>query len=277
MKLRLAPPAGAAAWRILRKDGDTFTGPDDPGALIAYQGDDLTVIDHQFLRNAVEVFYRPYYLVDGQFVAGESVSGVPAPAYEDQSQDAFDILRERLEAGLKVEVDRGVLRADAGFIQVMTAPPPYDNNLRFPLVSIHLESDAPQERAIGEEFDGIGEDPLTGDFLDGHGWVASVRISVVGWSLNPDERNELRKALRRVVIANFEVFASHGMDQVNFEQTNNELLNGEQGANLYLAEGTFSCIAPVSVATRREPQQLQSISIGVNDVENPFSDCGCSG
>jgi len=279
LKLRVSPPAGAVGWRILRKDADAFLGPDDDTALVAYEGNDLTVVDHQFLRNGVEAFYRPFYLVDGEFVAGETVSATPEASYEDHTQDPFDILRERLEAGLQVEVKRRVIRADAEFVQVMTAPPPIDNNLRFPLVSIHLEDDAPQDRFIGEEFDGIGEDPMTGDFLDGIGWVASTRISVVGWSLNPDERNELRKAIRRVIIANMEVFASHGMDQVAFNQTNNELLGGEQGANLYLSEGTFTCTAPVTVASRRlASEQHLEISIEVDgNVKNPFGECGCSG
>lgn len=278
LKLRLSPPVGAVGWRVLRKDSDTFSGPNDPAALVVYQGNDQTIIDHQFLRNGLPVFYRPYYIVDDQYVAGEVGNGIPQSSYEDTTQDALDILRERLEFGLLNEVQRGVLKVDAGFVQVMTAPPPIDNNLRLPVVSLHLEQDEPDERFIGDEFDGIGEDTLSGDVLYGTGWINSVRISVVGWSLNPDERNVLRQAIRRVIIANLEVFASHGIDHVAFSQSNNELLGGEQGSNLYLCEGTFTCVGPVSVVERRPAsEQHLDISIGIiSDVENPFGECGCA-
>lgn len=276
--VRLSPPAGARLWRLLRKDTDTISGEADPSALVVFEGEDLSVLDHAFLKNGTPYFYRPFYMVDGAWVPGNSASGTPAANYEDQTQDVLDVLRDRIEAGLRIEVERKNLRPDAKFIQVVTAPPPIDHNLRLPLVSIHLDSDDPRDRAIGDDIGGIGMDPIADEWLDEGGWITAVSISVTGWSLNPDERKELRKALRRVIVANLAVFASHGFDEVNFSQRDEDMLSGEQGANLYLAACTFSCVAPVVVASRRRRESFSEIAIGsTNDVENPHGECGCSG
>lgn len=248
LRLFIEPPAGAVRWKVLRKGSDTFSGVDDPSALVAYDGDELVVVDSAFLPNGVMAFYRPYYTTDGlAWTAGPTAYGTPAATYEEHTTDVMSLVRERMEAGLKVEVERGNLQNDLGYIQVYTAPPSLEQNLLFPLVTITLDEDSSDNRAIGENISGDEYDAVGFAWEESEGWLANVQITLVGWSLNSDERIELRKAIRRVIIANLGVFASHGMDQVNLQMNDVDAVNGEYGAPIYQVMANLSCTAPVRV------------------------------
>lgn len=249
LRLYLEPPVGAVRWKILRKGSDSFTGHDDPSAAVVYEGNEPIVVDTRYLQNEVMAFYRPYYTADGAiWTSGSTNSGTPRATYEEQTVDVLSELRDRLEAGLLVECQRGNFQTELGYIQVYTAPPSLERDLRFPLVTLHLESEEPAERGIGEvigvdEFDGIGA-----DWQEYEGWLSSVRLSIVGWSLNSDERIELRKAIRRLVVANLSVFDSLGWVQVNLSQQDNDAISGEYPSPIYQVMSTFSCLAPVRVS-----------------------------
>lgn len=265
LRLFLEPPAGAVIWRILRKGSDTFSGFDDPSALVVYEGDENVTVDAQFLPNNVMAFYRPYYTADGvTWTAGPTSYGTPQPTYEEHTTDALSLLRDRLEAGLKVEVERGNLVNDLGYLQVYTAPPSMDGDIRFPLVTLQLESESPAERAIGEDISGDEFDVVGFDYLDSEGWLAQVQISLCAWSLNPDERLELRKAIRRVIVANLAVFDDKGLSLVNVSFQDVDAVSGEYGAPVYQVMGTFSCLAPVRVGGRT-PAIRDVISRSVNN------------
>lgn len=267
LRLFIEPPAGAARWRVLRKASDTFTGYDDPGALVAYEGDERVIVDSAYLPNDVMAFYRPYYTSNGTtWTAGATATGTPAAIYEEHTTDAMSLVRERLEAGLKVEVERGNLINELGYIQVYTAPPSLEQNLLFPLVTITLEDDSSSTRAIGENISGDEFDAIGFNWLESEGWLADVQLSIVGWSLNSDERIELRKAIRRILIANLPVFAAHGIDQVNLQMNDVDAVNGEYGAPIYQVMATFTCIAPVRVGGRVAATAADvSLSIGVSN------------
>ena len=264
LRLFIEPPAGAVRWRVLRKGSDTFTGPDDPGALVAFEGDERVVVDAAHLQNDVMAFYRPFYTADGTtWTAGPTASGTPRATYEEFTSDVLTTLRDRLEAGLKVEVERGNLISELGYIQVYTAPPSLERDLRFPLVTISLESDAPEVRAIGEVISGDEFDAIGFDWGESEGWLSSIQVQVVGWSLNPDERVELRKAIRRVVIGNLPVFASAGMDQVNLSMNDVDAVSGEFAAPIFQVIGNFSCVAPVRVGGDVQAVRAVDSTIGV--------------
>lgn len=254
LRLYLEPPVSAVRWKILRKGSDSFTGHDDPSAAVIYEGNERVVVDARYLQNEVMAFYRPYYTADGAtWTAGPTASGTPAATYEEQTSDVLTLLRERLEAGLQVEVQRGNLVNELGYIQVYTAAPSLERDLKFPLVTLHLEDEEPSVRAVGEmigvdDFDAIG-----GDWTETEGWLSNVTVSVIGWSLNGDERIELRKAIRRIIVANLGLFADQGWQQVNLSLRDMDALSGEYSAPVYQVMGTFTCLAPVAVGGHVSP------------------------
>lgn len=265
LRLFIQPTAGAVRWRVLRKGADTFVDENDPAAFVAYEGNELVVVDNSFLVNEQMAFYRPYYTVNGTtWTAGPTASGTPVASYEEHSTDVLGLVRDRLETGLKVECDRGTFTPELGYIQVYTAPPSMEQDLRFPLVTISMETEDPAERGIGEVISGDEFDSIGFEWDESEGWLARVQLSIVGWSLNSDERIELRNAIRRLVIANLPVFADKGMDQVSLSLSDVDAVSGEYNAAMYQVIGNFSCIAPVRVSGKT-PAIREVISRSIND------------
>lgn len=250
LRLFLEPPAGSVAWRVLRKATDTFSGHDDPSALVAYEGNERVFVEaNQSLTNEQLWFYQPYYSVDGvTWTAGSTGSGTPSAIYVDHTTDVLSHMRERLESGLLVECQRSNFQPEMGYIQVYTAPPAMEQGLRFPLVTLHLESEEPSDRFIGESISGDAFDAIGLEWEESEGWLANVRLGIVGWSLNSDERIELRKAIRRLVVANLPVFESYGWSMPSLSQQDVDYVNGEFGTNIYQVMCTFTCTAPVRVS-----------------------------
>jgi hypothetical protein len=248
LRLFIEPPAGAVRWKVLRKGSDTFTGHDDASAVVAYEGDERITVDSSFLQNQVMAFYRPFYTVDGiTWTAGPTASGTPGAIFEDLSTDVLSFLRQRIESGLHVECQRGSFATDLGYIQVYTASPSLERDLAMPLVTVHLENEEPGERFLGEDMIGDQWDGIGGDWSESEGWLANVSVTLIGWSLNSDERLELRKAIKRIIIANLPVFADEGWLQCSLSQQDVDAVNGEYPAHIYQVMSTFSCLAPVRV------------------------------
>ena len=249
MRLILQPHSGAVLWRVLRKDQNDFVGPDDPSALLVHEGDMSSCLDAEYLVNGQQVFYRPYYLMrDGSWVAGDVAAGTPAAIYQDMSTDALTVVRDRLEAGLRVEVERGTIASQLGYVQAFTAPPVFDV-VHFPAVTIHVESENPSERGIGECIDTYVFDVVDGMFTESEGWFADVHLQIIGWSMNADERSMLRQAIRRVIVGNLPVFSGLGLDLVNLQQSDVDAMNGEYGVpQMFQTVGSFTCMAPVRVS-----------------------------
>ncbi|MGI4940003.1 MAG: hypothetical protein ACRYHQ_05475, partial [Janthinobacterium lividum] len=152
LRLYLAPPVGATSWRVLRRNQDAFTGPDDAGAVVVVDAStDSTVLDCANLANGVPYFYQVFYLVAGAFVASTVAAGVPIATYEDGGPDLQELVRDRLKLGLAVEVARGVLLPQSGSIEVYTAPFGFADAMSLPCVSVHVDSTGPSERMIGED------------------------------------------------------------------------------------------------------------------------------
>lgn len=248
LRLFLEPPVGALLWRVLRKGSDAFANEVDPTALVVYEGDERVFVDSAALKNDVMAFYRPFYSPDGAaWVAGATASGTPVASYEEHTTDVLSFIRDRLEAGLKIEVERGNLTAELGYIQVYTASPTLERDQQMPLVTVHLENEEPDTRFIGEDMGDL-RDVISGDWDESEGWLANVRLTIIGWSLNGDERNELRKAMRRVVIANFPVFTDKGWLLPEFGLQDVDAVSGEYPAPIFQVMGSFSCVAPVRVS-----------------------------
>lgn len=249
LRLFLEPVAGAVRWRVLRKGSDLFSSHDDATAVVAYEGDDRVIVDTAFLTNEVMVFYRPFYTADGiTWTPGATINGTPSATYVETTTDALSLLRERLEAGLLVEVQRGNIQHDLGYIPVYTAPPSMEQDLQMPMVTVHLDDESDSIRGVGEDITGDLYDVLDAEFEEAEGWVLNARLTVIGWSLNSDERIELRKAIRRIVVANLAVFSSKGIEQVSLTQQDVDAVSGEYPAPIFQSMGTFTCLAPVRVS-----------------------------
>lgn len=241
-RLILNPPAGATRCVLLRKLADTFTGWNDAGAVVVYDGEPQNAaLDWSGLVNGTPYFYRLYALVSAVWLAGETRSVTPAAIDTDQSVDVLAIVRERIDLGLQVEVARGNLNNKNGRIQVLTAPPLYDHTA-WPVVTVHVNSDASGDRAIGETMteDVWHEDSWSWEASEG--WLSRWSIGISGWCLNPDERIALRKAIKRIVLGNLSVFNDAGMLTIDLSQQDAEDFE-RYSAPVYLINGTLTCSA----------------------------------
>lgn len=264
IRLILTPPAGASRWRVLRRTADTFSGHDDAGAVLVHDGRDNNLIDTQALVNGVAYFYRAYWFDGTAWNATLSVSVTPEASVIDWSADVLTKLRERLAAGLAVEVAKGTLRHSRNLIQVLNAPPLADS-VTFPVVTIRLQSETPSEHGIGDDIPGFvrGDDTYL-EWGESEGWLSRVTVEICGWSLNPDERLEMRKAIRRIVLANQPVFDDYGWVLIELEQRDQD--DFEQfNAPVYQTFGTFSCTAP-AVVVGDPVTTIRDIPVTVNSI-----------
>lgn len=241
VRVLLAPTAGATRTRVLRKTSDDIANENDPAAALIYEGDDNSIVDTKTLTNGTVYYYRAFDLVGLSWLASPSASATPGESGGMFAPDPLEIVRERLEAGLKVLVGAGVLQHASGYIPCYSAPPQVEN-IQWPVVSIHLRNDTPAYRGIGEI---LSPDELNidGDWDEAEGWLTRVQLDIIAWSLNPDERIALRKALKRLLIGNLPVFADSGMDQVEFSISDTEDFESYNAA-VYQAVCNFTCIAP---------------------------------
>lgn len=266
LRITLAPPPGSKSWVLLRNTTGTFSGPTDPAAtIVAAQSNEKVLYDVVGLANGTQYFYQAFYWNGTTYIAdAASVSGTPGANYFDASTDALTLLRERLDVGIQNEVAAGRLTPGEeakGVIKVLTAPPIFEQT-RFPVVVVHLTSESPGDHGIGEVIGEDGQD-VDGMWNETEGWLANTTISIVGWCLNPDARIAMRKAIRRLVIGNLQVFNAAGLREIELSQQDTEDLTGTYGAPVYWSECTFSCISPVAVSGQVPPVKDITVSIDV--------------
>lgn len=243
IRLMLSPPTGAIRCVLLRKMADTFTGWNDVGAVVVYSGTpESAAMDWTGLTNGFAYYYKLYALVGTVWQESATRSATPMAIDSDLSTDVLSIIRERIDLGLQAEVAAGRINHKNNRIQVLTAPPLYDNTI-WPVVTIHVNSDASGERAIGEQFypDVLSDDGLS--WQSAEGWLSRWNVGIQGWCLNPDERITLRKAIKRIVIGNLAVFDTAGMVQIDLSQQDMEDFE-RYSAPVYQTVGTLTCLAP---------------------------------
>lgn len=242
------PPTGYGAVRVLRRASDSFTGADDTGAfVVAQETSDHVVVDTTGLVNGQTYFYKAYAWVAGAWVAGATVSDVPAAIYEDFSTAVVEIVRERLHAGLVVEIQRGNLQHELGKIPVLIASPTFEDT-KWPVVTIHVGSDSSDNRFLGEVtapdyFDVIGD-----EWVSSEGWLSRVQLNIAGWALNADVRSALRQAIKRIVLGNLTVFDDRGMYQISINQQDVDDFQS-YSAPVYQSVCQFSCLAHSAVTS----------------------------
>jgi|SRR5579862_230496 len=245
VKVLFSPPAGTAEVRILRKLTRTFTGYDDPDAFVVLDGDaaSTSVIDYQNLSNGTLYYYAEYDLDPAAWwTLANIVSATPNSQFTDLSEDVASVMRSRLEDGLRAYVEAGTLTHDNDYIPVYSAPPLFEN-AKWPCVTVHVSGDSSEVRGIGEDLSGDYFDPIFRTFHADEGWLSRVRLTLIAWSQNPNERAVLRRALKAVVIGNLPVFESLGCETIDFSISNQEDFE-TFSSPVYQAVGEFSCLAP---------------------------------
>jgi hypothetical protein len=247
LRIFIEPPAAAELWRVLRTTGTSFASESDPSATVVFQGDMRSIVDADGLANGVAYTYGAFFYDGTQWTAGAVAVGTPLAAYQDNSTDVLSLVRDRLEVGLQNEVARKTLTPQDGAIEVLNAPPAFEDS-SWPLVTVHVTTDGSGERALGEDLSPDFFDPLGGLFDQEDGWLARVHLTIVGWSKNPDERIAMRKALRRLVIGNLPVFDAAGLTHIDFQQTDQDEMNAYP-VPVYQSFCTFTCLAPAAVGT----------------------------
>jgi hypothetical protein len=273
LRVQLAPPMGATLWNLLRNTTNVFTGgPFDPASTLVATSNETVIYDARGLVNGVTYYYLAYYWNGSAWVADlAGTAGVPASSYVDQSTDALTLLRDRLDSGIVNEIAAGRVTPGEkanGVISVLTAPPIFEQ-VQFPIIVVHLTQEAPAEYGVGEivSFD---DRDVSGEWTENEGYFARTTISVTGWTLNPDARIALRKAIRRVMIANNQVLATAGLREVVFSQTDEDELTGTYGCPVYFTVGTFSCLSPLVVGGQVAP--IEDVTVAVNAVPISISE-----
>lgn len=245
VKLVLRLSTGSAYQRILCKTSDTFTGPDDPNALMVVDlcSSDFWVDARDSLVNGVPVFYRAYEWIATNWVdIGGSFGVTPATSYVPDVLDVQEFVRARVQLGITAAVARQQLFPPSGAIEVVTAPFGLSETTTFPTISVHLENTGPDVRGLGDEVEGdLFVSPDT--WYATEGWLAQTSLNIVGVSQNADERIQLRKVLRQIIQANLPVFSGVGMSLIEFRQSDSEEFV-ENNTPLYRTNGSFNAVAP---------------------------------
>jgi hypothetical protein len=245
LRVFLNPPAGASQWKLLRNTVNTFTGHNDPAAAVVLDTESLRqVLDRSGLANGTTYYYKPYSLTGAVWTGHDSVAAVPEASLLDASIDALSIVRERIEMGMQAEITAGRLKHNYNRIPVLTAPPLFEDT-RWPVITVHLDDDSPAEHGIGMEL--VPDQSDGDDVTEFEGYLSSVRLNIVAWSLNPDERAILRKALKRVVLGNAQVFDDAGMTNIVTAFTDTEDFQSFS-APVYQSLCRLSCLAPSAVS-----------------------------
>lgn len=251
IRVVLQPPSDALYWTVLRNTTGEFPGVQDPASQTVYTGKLVAPLDFSSVQNGVEYFYCVFYWDGANWNAAAPMAGQAAVTYQDSSTDAMSVVIDRLQAGIMNELDAGRVAANSGVIQVLSAPPIF-NDTRFPVITVHLINESPHERGVGELLIGDQPDLSNPALWDvSNGWLARVQLAVIGWTQNPDERIALRMALRRLMVANLPVFDAAGMVEIDFNQQDVDAISGEYPALIYQSLGTFTCMAPVIVGDQQ--------------------------
>jgi hypothetical protein len=219
VKLSFIPPSDDewAGTRILRKAGTisvpaVISGPTDAAATIIWdQSGETTnqsldearwMLDIQGLVNGILYTYAAYaYDAVPNYSDVLTITVTPAVTYTYQSFELKDLFLDRLPVTMADELLRGMIRLKSGVtkIPVISASPAPGSEDTWPVVSVHLDSDAMNTEAIGHETGGQTFNEGTNLWVTNEGAYFAQAVSVLAWTLNPEERDEMRRALKRQI------------------------------------------------------------------------------
>jgi hypothetical protein len=250
----LQPPQGAQKCSVLRKATNDIAGLSDPAATLVYTGSDTYFVDTSGLIDGLTYFYQPFYYDGAQWSAGAVASVVPQCSFEFIQTDVQTFLRDRIAAGLDAAVARQAIYPQSGVIPVLTASPVFED-VSFPVVTVHLQSDGSAERAVGEVIGADARDESIGQF---EGWLSRYQIAIAISSLSSDERITLRNLVKSIVQANLQVFEAAGMELIDLQFSDQEDFT-TYNVPMFQSLGAFSCVAPASIQATVAPiEEIES-------------------
>ncbi len=240
--LYLDPPSGPSHLRLARRYDDVFPAlPSGAGNVEIYAGP-LTsgVLDWHEVVPGVPHWYAPYYLTGLTWTRGPARSITPTIQTHAPTRDSLDVIRERVEVGLNALVAAGHLRHPRQHFTVLTAPPVLEDAV-FPAVAVHLDQATADQHFIG----GFIGNSVTegGQVRTDEGWWARYQVQVEAWSLNPDERRLLRRALRDILVAGRDVLELIGLLELEVSLADSEDFQS-YNAPLYHTVAKLSYLAP---------------------------------
>lgn len=263
LQIVMQPRTGSTSIRLTRALTSEELVDQNSGTLV-YEGRYPAVLDAAGIVDGTTYWYRPWYRVGSAWYGAVARSATPVATFAEADVDPMGLLRTRLMLGFAELVDRTSARSDrrgpklspaSGVVPVLLGTPVYDN-VSFPLVTLHTTDDGSEGmRAIGEvvALDEAG--------LQSEGWLSSVQITITGWSTNYDERHELRRAIKDIVIANLAVFDAGGLTKVSLRLSDRDDVESYP-APMYAVDGTFTCLAP-SVVSEDRPV-IADVIVNVN-------------
>jgi len=239
VNILVKPLSGTVNWRLLRNTTGTFTGYDDPDAVVVYEGlgtDATQALDIDNLKNGTRYYYREFDYVGNTWVDGDSDSIISVQDDIQVGDDPFEIVLHRFEDGLLCEIESGRLVTSSGLIDVLTAPPVWDET-RWPAVTVKVLSDAITDLVIGNR---IRPDVVSGDqWREFKSYFGKMTLEITGWSLNINTRILLRQIFRRIINMNLDVFAASGFYDLTWSQKDAEDFTS-YAAPTYQTKGTLS-------------------------------------
>lgn len=265
--LQVEPAAGIKYSKILRRTVLPFTGPNDTDAAIVFVGEDTQVPDLS-VDNATQYFYKDYGFNGATFLddGAPALAATCTPNYFGFGPDVRKVLKQRLQVGFQAEMARGLLKIKGPSITPdvyldkipVLLGPPDAKNTKWPVVSLPVETDTQDDRAVGET---LVADP---DLLD-ETMLKRYTEEIVIYSQNSDERAELHRALDRVLSANLPVFDSLGMVLNEWRIGDVNILDRQTfETDVYLVSCTFMCRAPAGVVADPQYPRVTAVDVTVN-------------
>ncbi len=260
----IAPQSGEVSWRILRKvgamDSTSFSGPDDPSALLIHSGNSRTINDFLGLVNGQPHTYiaYPFDSSGALMPLFAKTTIIPNQDFDDTSVDVQEVVRGRVESVLTTMISNGQIIPTTPSISVLSIPF-CTQNTTIPVVTVLLGSDVSETRGLGDGMGaGLPVDAVGWDESDG--WFSRISIDLCIWSFNPVERNDLRRAVKAAIISSLAQFEDAGMMEIDLhlrDEEDSESMN----APLYKTTGVLTCLAPSS--TTNHASRINTVAVQI--------------
>ena len=259
VRLGFVPPADPT-WKgvlILRKIG-AITGPTDATATVAFDGSGRAadrdreetrwLLDYQGLVNGSAYTYAIYaYDAVRTYSTPRTATATPAISYTYRTFDLKTFLVERLKVFLREALVRDALRLKTGVqdIDVFSGTPAPGIKFKMPAVTVHRDEDRQDQESIGHDIGPDEWEESSALWVTREGVYFAQQVTVLGWTLNPEERDALYGSLKECLVVHaHELLETGEAAQFSVGGRDAEEL-AAYDAPVYFAVFNVSCLALV--------------------------------